>query len=126
MAELRKAFGVKIELVEELVKKHFGPAFTAKIVWSFAKGKYIPSTLPRRVAAPQKVLGFRIGWKTVGEFSDNIGFRLELWDPSYLRQAKTLTEEYNKKTDGTKLELYPFFMHWPASGRPPVPSPGKV
>jgi hypothetical protein len=126
MAELRKAVGVKIELVEELVKKHFGPAFTAKIVWSFAKGKYIPSSLPRRVAAPQKVLGLRIGWKTIAEFSDNIGFRLELWDPSYLRQAKILTEEYNKRTDSTKLELYPFFMNWPASGRPPVPSPRKA
>ncbi len=126
MSELRKAVGVKVELVEELVKKHFGPEFTSKIVWSFAKGKYIPSTLPRRVAAPQKVLGLHIGWKTIGEFSDNIGVRLELWDPTYLRQAEALVEEYNKKPDGTKLELYPFFMHWPASGRPPVPSPGKA
>jgi len=69
MAELRKAVGIKVELVEELVKKHFGPGFTSKITWSFAKGKYIPSTLPRRVAAPQKVLGLRIGWKTIGEFT---------------------------------------------------------
>jgi len=126
MAELRKAVGVKAELVEELVKKHIGAEFTSKITWSFAKGKYIPSGLPRRVAAPQKVLGFRIGWKTIAEFSDNIGFRLELWDPSCLRQAQALVEEYNTKTDGTKLELYPFFMHWPASGRPPVPAPGKA
>ena len=126
MAELRKAVGIKAELVEDLVKKQFGAEFTSKIVWSFAKGKYIPSGLPRRVAAPQMVLGFRIGWKTIGEFTDNIGFRLELLDPSYLRQAEALVEEYNKKTDGMKLELYPFFMHWPASGRPPVPAPGKA
>ncbi|MBI2115852.1 MAG: hypothetical protein HYT85_12300 [candidate division NC10 bacterium] len=117
MAELRKAVGVKVELVEELVKQHFGPEFTSKIAWSFARGKYIPSTLPRRVATPQKLLGLRIGWKTVGEFSDNIGFRLELWDPTYLRQAEALVEEYNKKTDGTKLELYPFYLHWPAAAR---------
>lgn len=125
MAELRKAVGIKAELVEEVLKKHFGAEFTSKIVWSFAKGKYIPSGLPRRVAAPQKVLGLRIGWKTIGEFSDNIGFRLELWDPSFLRQAEALVEEYNTKTDGTKLELYSFFMHWPASGRPPVPASRK-
>ncbi|MBI4841743.1 MAG: hypothetical protein HY803_11835 [candidate division NC10 bacterium] len=117
MAELRKAVGVKVELVEELVKQHFGPEFTSKITWSFARGKYIPSTLPRRVAAPQKLLGLRIGWKTVGEFSDNIGFRLELWDPTYLRQAQALVEEYNKNTDRTKLELYPFYLHWPAAAR---------
>ncbi len=73
--------------------------------------------MPRRLATPQKVFGIQIGWKTFGEFTDNIGFRLELWDPAYLRQAETLVEEYNKKTDGTKLELYPFSMHWPASGR---------
>jgi hypothetical protein len=117
MAELRKAVGVNGELVEELVKKHFGPEFTSKLAWSFARGKYIPSKLPRRVAAPQKLFGLRIGWKTLGEFSDNIGFRLELWDPTSLHQAEALVEEYNKKTDSTKLELYPFFMHWPAAGR---------
>ncbi len=117
MAELRKAVGVKVELVEELVKKHFGSEFTSKLAWSFARGKYIPSALPRRLAVPQKLLGLRIGWKTIGEFTDNIGFRLELWDPKSLRQAEALVEEYNKKTDGTKLELYPFFMHWPAAGR---------
>lgn len=120
MAELRKAVGVKVELVEELVRKHFGPGFTSKLAWSFAKGKYIPSELPRRIASPQKVLGLRVAWKTVGEFSDNIGFRLELWDPAYVREAGALVEEYNKKTDGTKLELYPFFMHWPAAGGRPA------
>ena len=117
MAELRKAVGIKVELMEELVKKHFGPEFTSKITWSFAKAKYIPSALPRRLAAPQKLLGLRIGWKTLGEFSDNMGFRLELWDPTALREAEALVEEYNKNTDGTKLELYPYFLHWPAAGR---------
>ena len=111
MAELRKAVGVKAELVEELVKKHFGPEFTSMIAWSFVKAKCIPSPLPRRLGAPQKVLGFQIGWKTLGEFSDNIGFRLELWDPTRLREAEALVEEYNKNTDGTKQELYPSFMH---------------
>jgi hypothetical protein len=117
MAELRKAVGVKIELVEELVKKHFGPEFTSKLAWSFVKGKYLPSSLPRRIAAPIKLFGLRIGWKTIGEFSDNIGFRLELWDPNSLRQARALVEDYNQKAEGTKLELHPFYMHWPASGR---------
>jgi hypothetical protein len=126
MAELRKAVGVNVELVEELVRKHFGPEFTSKIAWSFARGRYIPSALPRRIAAPQMLFGLRIGWKTAGEFSDNIGFRLELWDPACLRQAEALVEEYNKKTDGTKLELYPSFMSWPAEGRRPVPAPGKA
>lgn len=115
MAELRKAAGIKVDLVEENVKRHFGPEFTSKITWSFSKGKYIPSTLPRRIAAPQKILGLRIGWMTVGEFSDNMGFRLELWDPTRLREAEALVEEYNKNTDGTKLELHPSFMHWPAA-----------
>ena len=111
MAELRKAVGVKPELVEELVKRHFGPEFTSKIAWSFVRGKFIPSPLPRRLGAPQKLLGLQIGWKTLGEFSDNLGFRLELWDPTRLREAEALVEEYNKNTDGTKLELYPSFRH---------------
>ncbi len=125
MAELQRAVGIKPELVEELVKKHFGSAYTSKIAWNFTKGRYVPSTLPRRIAAPQKLFGLQIGWKALGEFSDNLGFRLELWDPTFLREAEGLVEEYNKKTDGTKLELYPFFMHgaaavqWPASSARP-------
>lgn len=117
MAELRNAAGLNPDLVEELVKKHFGVEFTSKITWDFVKGGFAPSDLPRRLATPQKVLGIRIGWKTFGEFTDNIGFRLELWDPAYLRQAGALVEEYNKKTEGKKLELYPVSMHWPASAR---------
>jgi len=111
MAELQKAVGIEPELVEELVKKHFGPEYTSKIAWNFIKGRYVASTLPRRIAAPQKVFGLRIGWKAIGELSDNLGFRLELWDPAFLRQADSMVEEYNKKADGTKLELHPFFMH---------------
>ena len=107
MAELQRAVGVKPESVEELVKKHFGPEYTSKVTWSFTKGRYVPSTLPRRIAAPQKIFGLQIGWKVLGEFSDNLGFRLELWDATFLRQAKALAEEYNKTTDGTKLELRP-------------------
>jgi hypothetical protein len=109
MAELQRAVGVNPELVEELVKKHFGPAYTSKIAWNFIRGRYVASTLPRRIAAPQKVFGFQIGWKVIGEFSDNLGFRLDLWDPAFRRQAEGLTEEYNKKADGTKLELHRFF-----------------
>jgi len=116
MAELEKAVGVKVELVEELVKKHFGPEYTSKVAYSFIRGRYVPSSLPRRIAASQKLFGLPIGWKVVGEFSENIGFRLELWDPSYLRQAQAMVEEYNKNADGTKLELHTFFMHWPAAG----------
>lgn len=117
MAELQKGVGVDPGLIEDLVKKHFGSGFTSKITWDFVKGRFAPSAMPRRLATPQKVLGLRIGWKTFGEFTDNIGFRLELWTPAYLRQAEALVEEYNKRTEGTKLELFPSFMHWSASGR---------
>lgn len=117
MAGLQRAGGVKPELIEELVKRHFGPEYTSRIAWNFMKGRYVPSTLPRRIAAPQKVFGLQIGWKVLGEFSDNLGFRLELWDPTFLRQAEALTEEYNKNTGGTKLELHPFFMSWATSSQ---------
>jgi len=117
MAELQKAVGVKVELVEELVKKHFGLEYTSKVAYNFINGRYIPSPLPQRIATRQEVFGFPIGWKVLGEFSDNIGFRLELWDPTFFRQAEGLMEEYNKNTDGTKLELHAYSMHWPAAGR---------
>jgi hypothetical protein len=122
MAELQRAVGVKLELIEALVKKHFGPEYTSRITWNFTKGRYVPSTLPRRIATPQKVLGFQIGWRVIGEFSDNLGFRLEIWDPTFLRQAEDLVEEYNKNTDGTKLELHPFFMLGTTPGRHPAVS----
>ena len=105
MADLRKAAGVNVPLVERLVKKHFGPKFTSHLAWSFIKGRYLPSELPQRLAAPQNLLGIRVWWKTVGEFSDNLGFRLELWDPAFLRQAQAFTEDYNAQTAETRLEL---------------------
>ena len=117
MAELQKSAGLNPDRVEELVKKHFGVEFTSKITWDVVKGGFAPSDLPRRLATPQKVFGVRIGWKTFGEFTDNIGLRLELWDAAYLRQAEALVEEYNKKAEGTKLELYPAFMHRPTWDR---------
>jgi hypothetical protein len=105
MAELRKAAGVNVPLVERLIKKHFGPQFTSHIAWSFIRGRYLPSDLPQRLATPQSLFGIRLWWKTIGEFSDNLGFRLELWDPAFLRQAQAFTEEYNAHTTETRLEL---------------------
>lgn len=117
MAELQKAAGVNIVLVESLVKKHFGPEFTSKLTWSVLKGRYVPSDLPRRLGAPQRLFGIRLWWKTIGEFSDNIGFRLELWRPEYLRQAEALVADYTAQVRETTLELYPAFMPLPAEGR---------
>jgi hypothetical protein len=117
MAELQKAAGLNNALVESLVKKHFGPEFTSKLAWSVLKGRYVPSDLPRRLGAPQRLLGIRLWWKTIGEFSDNIGFRLELWRPEYLRQAEALVADYTVQARETKLELYPAFMLLPAEGR---------
>jgi hypothetical protein len=117
MAELQKVVGMNPNLLEELVKKHFGAEFTSKVTWDFVKGKFAHSDLPRRIVTPQKVFGLRIGWKTLGEFTDNIGFRLELWDPDFLPQANALVEDHNSKSDGAKLELCRTFMSWPASQR---------
>ncbi len=119
MAELGKVVGMNLnpDLIEELLHKHFGPEFTSKVTWDFVKGKFVPSDLPRRIVVPQKVFALRIGWKTLGEFTANIGFRLELWDASYLPQAKALVEDYNSKNDGAKLELCRTYMAWPASQR---------
>jgi hypothetical protein len=117
MAELQKAAGLNIALVESLVKKHFGSEFTSKLAWSVLKGRYVPSDLPRRLGAPQRLFGIRLWWKTIGEFSDNIGFRLELWRPEYLRQAEALVADYTAQARETKLELYPAFMPLPAEGR---------
>jgi hypothetical protein len=118
MAELRKAAGVDVPLVESLVKAHFGPDFTAKLSYSVTKGRYVPSDLPRRLAAPQKLFGVRLWWTTIGAFSDNIGFRLELWQPEYLSQAEALIKAYNARTEGTPLELYNRYPQHAASARP--------
>ena len=118
MAELQKAVGVNVPLVESLVKAHFGPEFTAKLSWSFTKGRYVRSDLPRRIAAPQRLFGIRLWWKTVGEFSDNLGFRVEIWRPEYLRQAQAFVADYNAKTEGTKVELAADVMGSPAPRHP--------
>jgi hypothetical protein len=120
MAEIQKAAGANAALVESLVKKHFGPEVTSRLAWSVIKGRYRPSDQPRRLAAPQRLFGIRLWWKTIGEFSDNLGFRLELWQPEYLRQAEALVADYNVRASETKLELYPVFTPPPAAGRQPA------
>jgi len=120
MAEPQKPIGINVPLLESLVKKHFGSECTGKLSWSITKGRYVPSDLPRRLAAPQKLFRVRLWWQTIGEFSENIGFRLELWRPEYLSQAKALVAEYNAETQGAKLELSPGFMLAPAGRRPAV------
>jgi hypothetical protein len=64
---------------------------------------------------PQKLFGVRLWWKTIGEFSDNLGFRLELWRPEYLRQAEVFVADYNARVQGTKLALSPSFTESPAA-----------
>ena len=105
MAEVQKAVGVNVPLVEALVKKHVGPAFTSHLAYSTLRGGYVPSDLPQRIATPQKLFGFRLWWTVIGEFSDNLGFRLDLWDPAYLASARALVEEYNREATGTLLVL---------------------
>lgn len=117
MAELQRAVGVSVPLVESLVKTQFGPEFTAKLSWSITRGRYVPSDLPRRLAVPQRLFGIRLWWRTIGEFSDNIGFRLELWRPEYLSQAEAFVAAYNARTQGTRMELAPCFMLSPAARR---------
>ncbi|MBP2670122.1 MAG: hypothetical protein H6Q85_188 [candidate division NC10 bacterium] len=115
MAELQNAAGVNVPLLESLVKTHFGPESTAKLSWSITKGRYVPSDLPRRLAVPQKLFGVRLWWTTIGEFSDNLGFRLELWRPEYLHQAEAFVADYNARAQGTTLTLSPSFMESPAA-----------
>ena len=110
MAELQKAAGVNVPLLESLVKTRFGPESTAKLSWSITKGRYVVSDLPRRLAVPQKLFGVRLWWKTIGEFSDNIGFRLEVWRPEYVRQAEALVAAYNAQAKGTKIEFSTHLM----------------
>ncbi len=120
MAKLQKAAGVDVPLVESLVKTHFGPEATAQLSWSITRGRYVRSDLPQRLAVPQKLFGVRVWWRPIGEFSDNIGFRLELWRPECLPQAEALVADYNAKTQGTKLELAHCFMGSRAARRAAV------
>jgi hypothetical protein len=117
MAEIRNAGRANATLVESLVKKHFGPEVTSRLAWSVTKGRYRPSDQPRRLAAPQRLFGIRLWWKTIGEFSDNLGFRLELWQPEYLRQAQAFVADYNARTPGTTIELLPCFETSPGAPR---------
>jgi hypothetical protein len=118
MGATQKPAGIDVPLLESLVKKHFGAEATAKLSWSVVKGRYVASDAPRRLAVPQKLFGVRLWWRTVGEFSENIGFRLELWRLEYLPQAAALVAEYNAARQGATLELSPSFILAPASGRP--------
>jgi hypothetical protein len=115
MAELHPAAGINPDLVEELAKTHFGLTFTSRLAWDFVRGRYVASEIPGRLATPQALFGIRIGWKTVGQFTNNLGFRLELWDPGWRSQAEAFVTEYNARTSGTKVELYPCLMHWSAT-----------
>ncbi len=102
---------INIPVVESLVKKHFGPSFTSLLAYDTVRGGYVPSDVPRRIATPQKLFGVRLWWTVVGEFSDNLGFRLDLWNPAYLAPARALVEEYNRQAAGT-----PLVLQAPASG----------
>jgi hypothetical protein len=112
-----------VDLLERLVKKHFGPMYTAKLAWNVQRNRYCPSDAPARLAFPQKVFGVTVWWKAIGEFRDTFGFRLELWDLVFLKAAQALVAEYNAATDGSALELHPLPMHWPASPQL-SPAPG--
>lgn len=121
MGEAVKPLEIDVELLEQAVRKHFGPEFTVKVGWNVLRNRYLPSATPGRLARPQRVLGFPLWWKAIGEFSSNLGFRLELWDPGSLPAARAMVEEFNRQSAKTRLELTPLFLHWPASGRPEVP-----
>ena len=120
MADTQKAAGANATLVELLVKKHFGPECTSRLAWSITRGRYCPSDRPRRLAAAQRLFGIRLWWQTIGEFSDNLGFRLELWRGEYLRQAEALVADYNQRASEIKLELYPVFTPPGTAGPQPV------
>ena len=96
---------VDTELLESLVRSHFGPDYTCRLAWDVHHNRYVASQESRRLAVPQRLFGLRIWWKTVGEFSHNLGFRLRLWDPAYLETARALAEEYNRKVGGEKLSV---------------------
>lgn len=106
---------IDVALLEQLVKIHFGPEFTAKLAWNILRNRHAPSETPGCLACPRKVFGFPVSWTTVGEFSTNLGFRLELWDPSFLGAAQALAQAFNARTAGAKLELAAAGMQWPAS-----------
>ena len=119
MAEIRNAGRANAALVESLVKKHFGPEVTSRLAWSVTKGRYRPSDQPRRLAAPQRLFGIRLWWRTIGEFSDNLGFRLELWQPEYLRQAEALVSRLQPAGERNQVGAVPC-LHAPSRRRSPA------
>ncbi len=96
---------INAPLLESLVKKHLGPSFTSLLAYSTLRGGYVPSDVPRRIATPQTLFGIRLWWTVIGEFTDNLGFRLELWNPAYLGPARALVEDYNRQATGSPLVL---------------------
>jgi hypothetical protein len=118
MGEIRHVTGVNASLVERLVKTHFGPECTSRLAYDVIRGRYVPSDTPRRLAVPQRLLGIRFWWRTIGEFSDNLGCRLELWRPEYLRQAEAFVADHNRQSQGARIELYPVWASAPASPNP--------
>lgn len=110
MGDLKTAGGLDIDMVEALAKKHFGRQVTSRLRWDYIKGRPLPSRLPGWIGYPRKVLGLTLSWKGIGEFTDNYGFRLELWDPAYLQQAKALEDEYNATDPPRKMELIPLYL----------------
>lgn len=113
------AGAIDVELLESLVRKHFGAEWTCRLAWDVLRNRYVASEEPRRLARPQRLLGFRIGWKTAGEFSYNLGFRLEVWSPGEVAAALALAAEYNSNA-GTRppLSVHAYSMPWPASSQP--------
>jgi len=111
----------EVERLERLAKQHFGPDFTVKLAWNVLRNRYQPSPQPRRLARPERLFGFPLWWKSVAEFCDNLGFRLELWDPAYLPAARALVRDYNAAAPAARLELQAPPMPWPASA-PPIPA----
>ncbi len=107
-----------VELLESLIRTHLGTSFTCRLAWDVQHNRYVPSDQPQRLATPASVFGIRLWWKTVGEFTQNLGFRLEVWDLAYLPAARALAREYNARTPGAKLEIHACRMPWPASSQP--------
>jgi hypothetical protein len=120
MGEIRHATGVNALLVERLVKIHFGPECTSRLAYDVIRGRYVASEAPRRLAVPQRLFGIRLWWRTIGEFSNNLGCRLELWRPEYLRHAEAFVADHNSQSQGPRIELYPA---WTSPAASPNPAP---
>lgn len=110
------AGAIDVEVLESLVRKHFGPDCTCRLTWDVLRNRYAASEEPRRLARPLRILGVQIGWKTLGEFSRNLGFRLEVWNLVDVPAAQALAAEYNSNTgERPPLHVHACAMPWPAS-----------